>query len=166
MTLDSEQVRQLRKAIRLAKGRPEALAAVGRIYHDLQAEIDRRKPLCAASGRCCRFEEFGHRLFITTIELAKFAHDREGGVLSDEVMESVGNWDGRGCPFQVEGLCGVHLIRPFGCRIFFCDSTATDWQQEQYEHFHAQMKQLHQEMGVPYYYVEWRQGLRAIGVGS
>jgi Fe-S-cluster containining protein len=59
----------------------------------------------------------------------------------------------------VDNLCSVHPIRPFGCRIFFCDPTATDWQQQQYERFHAELKQLHERFGVAYYYVEWRQGI-------
>jgi hypothetical protein len=58
-------------------------------------------------------------------------------------------------------LCGVHAIRPFGCRIFFCDPTAGDWQQQQYELFHAELKKLHERFDVPYFYVEWRFALNA-----
>jgi hypothetical protein len=63
-------------------------------------------------------------------------------------------------------LCSVHTIRPFGCRIFFCDATATDWLAEQYERFHARIRRLHEELAVPYFYVEWREGLRAAGLAS
>ena len=73
-------------------------------------------------------------------------------------------WDGTGCPFQQNKLCSVHGIRPFGCRIFFCDPTATDWQNAQYERFHADLKRLHEQLGVPYQYVEWRQALSALGL--
>jgi hypothetical protein len=58
----------------------------------------------------------------------------------------------------------VHGFRPFGCRVFFCDPTATQWQQEQYEQFHGKMRKLHDELGVPYFYVEWRAGLKAAGL--
>lgn len=68
----------------------------------------------------------------------------------------------RGCPFQLANLCSVHTIRPFGCRVFFCDQTATDWQQRQYEYFHAELKRLHERLEVPYFYLEWRQVLRAL----
>ncbi|MGH7214404.1 MAG: hypothetical protein ACREIT_06545, partial [Tepidisphaeraceae bacterium] len=78
---------------------------------------------------------------------------------------STGRGGQSGCPFQLDKLCTVHAIRPFGCRIFFCDSTATQWQQEQYERFHAELKRLHEQLDVPYFYVEWRQALRALGVG-
>jgi Fe-S-cluster containining protein len=67
-----------------------------------------------------------------------------------------------GCPFQVDGLCGVHGIRPFGCRIFFCDETSTAWQHEMYERLHGRLRALHDELQVPYFYVEWRFALRAI----
>jgi hypothetical protein len=56
----------------------------------------------------------------------------------------------------------VHPIRPFGCRIFFCDATATEWQNEQYERFHARIKRLHEELAIPYFYVEWRLALRSL----
>src|SRR5262249_30797166 len=119
------------------------------------------KPICNTSGRCCRFDELGHRLYVTTVELAAFVYELE---LSGAKSRDVGTWDGTGCPFQVGGLCGVHVIRPFGCRIFFCDETATEWQNEQYERFHQHLKQLHQTLEVPYFYVEWRQALRALGL--
>ena len=110
-----------------------------------------------ASGRCCRFEEFGHRLYLTTAELAAFVHG-----LGSEQQGPSENWDGSGCPFQIDSLCSVHPIRPFGCRMFFCDATATEWQNEQYERFHGRLKQLHETLGVPYRYLEWREALRSL----
>ena len=44
--------------------------------------------------------------------------------------------------------------------MFFCDATSTEWQNEQYELFHARLKELHQTMKIPYFYVEWRAALR------
>jgi len=70
--------------------------------------------------------------------------------------------DGAGCPFQVAKMCGVHAIRPFGCRVFFCDETSTQWQNEAYETFHQRLKKLHEELDVPYFYVEWREALRSV----
>jgi Fe-S-cluster containining protein len=147
----------LREAVLSAAKRPEVREAVLRVYAQLQTEIDARKPICNASGRCCRFEEFGHRLYVTTAELATFAH----AIGQASAAENPG-----GCPFQVNGLCGVHAIRPFGCRIFFCDSTSDAWQNQQYERFHADLKRVHEELGVPYRYVEWREALRETGLGA
>jgi Fe-S-cluster containining protein len=70
--------------------------------------------------------------------------------------------DPAGCPFQSDKLCTVHAIRPFGCRIFFCDATTTDWQNQMYEQFHARLKRLHEELNVPYFYIEWREALRIL----
>jgi len=137
---------------------------VGRIYADLAQEIDARRPVCAISGRCCRFEEYGHRLFVTTIELAVFVHEFEASAPSPEMAENISRWGGTGCPFQVGKLCGVHSIRPLGCRMFFCDPTSTEWQNSQYEQFHARLKQAHEELGVSYAYVEWRKALEMLGL--
>jgi Fe-S-cluster containining protein len=142
----------LKQAVLPASKRPEVRAAIANLYAELQHQIDSRKPLCVLSGRCCRFEEFGHRLYVTTLELAAFLYNLNTPLQTP--------WDGTGCPFQQTKLCTVHPIRPFGCRIFFCDSTATDWQQEQYQLFHARLRQLHTDLAVPYAYVEWRQALQ------
>jgi Fe-S-cluster containining protein len=144
---------EIKDAIEQAARDPEAIEAVHRIYDELSAQIATRRPVCEMSGRCCRFEEYGHRLYVTTIELGAFlAGLRQGG-------RTVRAWNGAGCPFQLSKLCSVHAIRPFGCRVFFCDPTATDWQNEQYERFHRQLKALHEQTGIPYYYLEWRHAL-------
>jgi Fe-S-cluster containining protein len=149
--LDDIAAAQIRDAVRAASARDDVRLAVSCLYEQLQDAIDLRRPRCDVSGRCCRFEEFGHRLFVTTMELAAFVAD------APAVPDS---WNGSGCPFQSDRLCTVHAIRPFGCRVFFCDSTATDWQRQQYEHFHTRLRRLHEELGVPYFYVEWRTALR------
>lgn len=153
---------ELFRHVYTAAGRVEVREAVEAIYANLKREIDLRKPVCKTSGRCCRFEEFGHRLFVTTIELAAFVYQLEMQDLAESREATL--WDGTGCPFQSKGLCSVHSIRPFGCRIFFCDASSTKWQHEQYEHFHVQLKQLHESLGVPYRYLEWRTALAALGI--
>src|SRR5688500_6043924 len=150
----------LRQHVLDASLRREVLAAVARVYRELQHEIELRKPLCSASGECCRFDRYGHRLYVTTLELAAFLAQ----LPASQPQQT--DWDGTGCPFQLDGRCSVHPIRPFGCRIFFCDPTSADWQTHRYEHFHAQLKQLHRDLNVPYHYVEWRQALGACRIAS
>jgi Fe-S-cluster containining protein len=153
-SLSDSDVRSIRDAVHHAAERADVHSAVHRVYADLANEIARRRPICEMSGRCCRFEEYGHRLYVTTMELAAFLHDARFPI--SDVMTT---WNGFGCPFQTGKLCGVHAIRPFGCRIFFCDPTAAQWQNDRYEHFHATLKRLHDTLAVPYFYLEWRQAL-------
>jgi Fe-S-cluster containining protein len=153
--MESQMESQLQFAVRLASQRAEVLDEVHRAYAELQSRIEQRRPICVASGKCCHFERYGHRLYVSTMELAAFV----------AAIEAAGGGGlGTGCPFQIGKLCGVHGFRPFGCRVFFCDPTATQWQQEQYEQFHGKMRKLHDELGVPYFYVEWRAGLKAAGL--
>lgn len=149
---------ELVEQILAASFREEVRAAVQGVYAQVAAEVERRRPRCELSGRCCRFEEYGHRLYVTSLELAAFVHDlrKEG--------RQVGSWDGRGCPFQRGKLCTVHAFRPFGCRMFYCDPTAEEWQNEMYERFHGELKGLHEAMGVAYAYLEWREGLGLLGL--
>lgn len=167
---------ELRSAVLAAADCPEACRAVGQIYDELMRQIAERRPVCVASGRCCRFEEFGHRLYVTTLELAKLQIDA-GGVLTTRGQDAAAPRQPlpifqldrkssdpvRGCPYQVDGLCGIHLIRPFGCRIFFCDATSTQWQHDLYERLHGQIRHLHEIHHIPYRYVEWRYALREMG---
>lgn len=165
-------------AVIAASRSPAALQAVTAVYQALAEAIDTRRPLCRASGDCCRFEAWGHRLYVTTLELAKFVAERQalvaeqtegcrsGRSLAVLTERPVASWDGTGCPFQVQGLCSVHGIRPFGCRIFFCDATSTAWQHEQYERLHSRLREAHDAVGAPYHYVEWRYALRELGIAS
>jgi Fe-S-cluster containining protein len=152
----------LRQAVHAAAIRPEVRQAVHALYAEVQEQIERRKPACSASGRCCRFEEYGHRLYVTTLELAAFVRDLEDNPGMFARFYDPAGWGGKGCLFQQAKLCGVHGIRPFGCRIFFCDETAEQWQREQYEAFHGKLKRMHGELEVDYYYVEWREALRTL----
>jgi Fe-S-cluster containining protein len=152
--LTEEQWQAFREAVEQASARPEVRAAVENVYFALQDAIDLRKPICVRSGRCCRFEEYGHNLFVTTLELAKVVYD----FFSQAGPFRAGS-SGTSCPFQTDNLCSIHTIRPFGCRVFFCDETSIDWQRHQYDRFHRELKRLHEELSVPYFYVEWRQAL-------
>jgi Fe-S-cluster containining protein len=151
-----EHLLDLKQAVADAT-RAEVIAAVGALYDAQTNAVAERKPVCIASGRCCKFEEFGHRLYVTTAELAFFCD-----ALARLSTISRAAWDGRGCPFQIGKLCGVHGIKPLGCRMFFCDATATEWQNQQYEHFHAALRALHEQHHLAYHYVEWRSALIAL----
>ncbi len=151
-----------------AAGRRE----VGERLRGMLDEIDRRVGAsgfaCEQSGRCCRFESFGHRLYMTGLEVAWFRSvvgGAKGGGAADSggdgktVGLTVIDPKGEGCPYQVQGACSVHGDRPFACRVFFCQAGSDEWQVQRYEAFQEEMKRLHEELGLPYRYMEWRQGL-------
>ena len=117
---------------------------------------------CQQSGRCCKFESFGHRLYMSGLEIAAFKL-RAGNPVKASQTESIPlpQFDPKqdGCPYQIDGLCSVHQVRSFACRVFFCQEGSDDWQSQQYEAFQEKIKKLHEENNIPYRYMEWRQGL-------
>jgi len=136
-------------------------AALVDLYDRLEAEIAARGPTCWLSGRCCHFNAHGHRLYVTGLEIAWVWGQLDAG-RREAVRQVAASGDLPtldGCPLQVNGLCGVHGIRPLGCRIYFCDPTAQDWQNPVYERFLAELRTLHDRLGLPYAYMEWRAGL-------
>jgi len=144
-------------------------AAVGEILAEAEADIAARKPVCRASGKCCQFEKYGHRLYATGVEVVHFASrmkdetrkTKEGkGISLPQLTETT-----EGCPYQVEGLCTAREARPLGCRVYFCDANAQAWQNEVYEKYHAKLKAVHEALGVPYRYMEWRAALREYVAG-
>lgn len=155
MTASSEQV-ALWGSWAAAAADPAIDAALRAIYDALGQEIDRRSPTCWLSGNCCKFDSYGHRLYVTGLEIAWMLQrlDTPGRArLADAVIP------GDGCPFQAEKLCTIRDLRPLGCRLFYCDPTAEPWMNEVYEQFLSQLRALHERHHLPYGYMEWRQGL-------
>jgi Fe-S-cluster containining protein len=63
------------------------------------------------------------------------------------------------CPYLEGNLCGAHGTKPLGCRVYFCDATAQDWQHELTERALRDIRALHEQFNVPYVYDEWRRQL-------
>lgn len=132
---------------------PAVDAVLRAIHEDMARETLERGPACNASGRCCRFEAWGHQLWVTGLEAAwclrgaGFAPDRES------VLAAARRGD---CPFLESGRCSVHAARPVGCRAYFCDPRAAGWQEALSERMLARLRALHDRHGVPYRYGEWR----------
>ena len=87
-------------------------ARVLAVYAEVDAAVAAARPRCDASGRCCRFTEYGHTLFLSQFE-------------ADVLLETAPLYTAPvtrdGCPFQVDNLCTARDERPLGCRIYFCD---------------------------------------------
>lgn len=84
------------------------------LYEALGADIDRLGPSCALSGRCCRFAEYGHTLFVSAPEFALLLADAPPPVRPLD--------GGLTCPWQDDlGRCTARDARPLGCRVYYCD---------------------------------------------
>ena len=160
-------------AWRAAAARTDIDTELRALYADVDAAIAQRGPTCWVSGKCCKFESFGHRLYVTALEVAWFlrqvdavdagaASDADaatpGGIRLPQLAETAG-----ACPYQVAGRCSTHAVRPLGCRIFFCQAGTEDWQQDLYESFLTRLRGLHERHGLDYRYLDWIAGLELAG---
>ncbi len=122
-----------------------AFAELRAIYEALDAEVARRAPVCLLSGRCCRFEEYGHTLFVSRLEAE---------LLVDQApAPSRPLDDGRTCPWQdAHGRCTARAGRPLGCRAYFCDPAYEPIAYEVSEPFIGRLKELGRNLGIPWDY--------------
>jgi hypothetical protein len=116
---------------------------LGALYQDLDAEIAQAGPVCQASGRCCRFQEYGHTLFLSQAEADLLL---EPGMPAGSVVSEAG------CPYQIGGKCTARERRPIGCRIYYCDPNFQDQQQPITERFIARLKRMHEQIGRDWRY--------------
>jgi Fe-S-cluster containining protein len=122
---------------------PEVRREVLAVYAEVDAAVKAAGPRCDASGRCCRFSEYGHTLFLSHFEaeiLLESAPPYEGPVSRD------------GCPFQVGNLCTARESRPLGCRIYFCDPAYQETGNAITEAALAKLKQIADAHGTGWSY--------------
>ncbi|MEL7088597.1 MAG: hypothetical protein AAGL98_09200, partial [Planctomycetota bacterium] len=146
-------------------------SALRELYAELDAAVAAKGPTCWTSGKCCKFDEFGHRLYVTGLEIAWFLQQvgstspegtnpneppSSGGIRLPQFAEHPG-----ACPYQIDGLCSTHTVRPLGCRVFFCQQGTEAWQQDLYETFLRRLRLLHDEHDLEYRYMDWLAGLDA-----
>ncbi len=115
------------------------------IYADLDAEIGRLAPTCLLSGRCCRFEDYGHTLFLSGPEAAL--------LLADAPPPSRPLDAGATCPWQdAQGRCSAREARPLGCRVYFCDPAYQGHAPELSETFLKRLKLLVEDANLSWNY--------------
>jgi Fe-S-cluster containining protein len=103
------------------------------LYQEVDQAVAAAGPLCVASGRCCRFKEYGHTLFLSNLEadvLLAGAPAFQGPVAADF------------CPFQDGNLCTAREPRPLACRIYYCDPAYQETSQELSEKYLRRLKEL------------------------
>ena len=112
------------------------------LYREVDAAVAAAGPVCVASGRCCRFKEYGHTLFLSNLEadvLLAAAPPYDRPVSSDF------------CPFQKGNLCTAREPRPLGCRVYYCDPAYQETGARISEEYLRRLKRLADESGA-----EWR----------
>jgi hypothetical protein len=122
------------------------------MYRDVDREVARAGPVCVASGRCCRFKEYGHTLFLSNLEAEVLlngapAYDK-GAVRPDF------------CPFQKENLCTAREPRPLGCRVYYCDPSYQETGVAIAEKYVKRLKQLADAYGMTWHYAPLHHFLR------
>jgi hypothetical protein len=121
---------------------PETKRRVLEIYRDVDAEVRAAGPVCVASGRCCRFKEMGHVLYLSNLEAE---------VLLDGAPPFEGPISPDFCPFQKENLCTAREPRPLGCRVYYCDPNYQETGNALTEKYLGKLKTVAAEENV-----EWR----------
>lgn len=116
---------------------------VSRIYADADAEVKSAGPVCLSSGKCCRFKEYDHTLFISSMEAA---------VLLKYAPHYDKPTNPGFCPFQKENLCTAREPRPLGCRIYFCAPAYQGKMLELSEKYTRKLKDLADEKQLPWHY--------------
>jgi hypothetical protein len=122
---------------------PELRRRVLELYREVDAAVAAAGPVCVASGRCCRFKEYGHTLFLTALEadvLLADAPPYEQPVSADF------------CPFQKDNLCTARGPRPLGCRVYYCDPAYQETGNRITEEYLGRLKRLAEEHNVAYRY--------------
>jgi Fe-S-cluster containining protein len=122
----------------------ELRRAVLQLYADADRDVAAAGPVCVASGRCCRFAEYGHVLFLSNLE-------------ADVLLASAPPYDPDAvtpafCPFQKGNLCTAREPRPLGCRVYYCDPNYQDRCSEISELYVKRLKELADEHGVEWLY--------------
>jgi hypothetical protein len=117
------------------------------LYKDVDREVSAAGPVCVASGKCCRFTEYGHVLFLSNLE-------------ADVLLAAAPAYDkpvsADFCPFQKENLCTAREPRPLGCRVYYCDTSYQETSREITEKYLLKLKQLAEASGVPWEYAPLR----------
>ena len=77
------------------------------LYAEVDAAVAAAGPVCVASGRCCRFKEYGHTLFVSNLE---------ADVLLSDAPAYRQPASPDFCPFQKDNLCTAREPRPLEAR--------------------------------------------------
>ena len=119
----------------------------------LLATSPRAGPVCDLSGRCCRFAEYDHTLFLSGIEAEVLLADAPSACRPLD--------DGATCPWQdARGRCTAREARPLGCRVYYCDPAYQEAGQALSEAYLSRLKNLADTHDRPWAYAPLHRHLR------
>jgi hypothetical protein len=122
------------------------------LYQEVDRDVAAAGPVCVASGRCCRFKEYGHTLFLSNLEAEVLLHDAPPYDPETVTPDF--------CPFQRGSLCTAREPRPLGCRVYYCDPNYQTTCNDITEKYLRRLKELAETHDVPWCYVPLHQFLR------
>jgi Fe-S-cluster containining protein len=122
------------------------------LYREVDGAVAAAGPVCIASGRCCRFKEYGHTLFLSNLEAEV--------LLADAPPYEAARVTADFCPFQQGNLCTAREPRPLGCRVYYCDPNYQDTCSDISETYLRRLKELAVTNGVSWHYAPLHHFLR------
>ncbi len=115
------------------------------VYRDLAEDVARAGPVCQLSGRCCRFAEYDHTLFLSGPEAEILLADAPPPTRSLD--------DGLTCPWQdARNHCTAREARPLGCRVYYCEQSYQDRSHELSEIYLARLRSIAETFDHPWTY--------------
>jgi hypothetical protein len=125
------------------------------IYDEVDAAVSSAGPICELSGRCCRFREYGHTLFLSGPEFGYLVRHAPSPVRPVDSGET--------CPWQDQsGRCCAREARPLGCRVYFCDPTYQDLAPVLSEQFISQLKKHAERHNLAWNYAPLHHHLESV----
>ena len=137
------------------------IQAVREIYRQIDRRIEAVGASCENCGLCCDFTRFGHRLYVTTLEILYLLHGLPHQSASSGGLQTKPIISGR-CLYQQDQGCLMRPNRPASCRIFYCRDLDNDFQNELTEQVLQKLRRLHEQFRAVYYYADMEQWLAKI----
>ena len=132
------------------------LKEAAEVYKWLQQELEtnpQQAGKCLACGKCCDFDTFDHRLFVTSPELIFLVENLK----PDQVRKMTKGC----CPYNIDGKCGIYDLRFAGCRIFSCKGSS-EFQANLSEASIARFKSICDRFETPYFYTDLKTALNSV----
>ena len=138
------------------------LKEIEKLYDDIEGHLAGLNLNCENCGKCCDFDRFDHRLYVTTLEILYFWNNLNKQKISFP-QDLISDQKFSRCPYQQGQGCLARAFRPSGCRIFFCRDVPSKFQHELMEKCMQRLYVLHDKYEVLYYCADILDWLKNIG---